>query len=472
MSPQALLTLAVYPLAAASLFLVLPLRRAILAAYILGWMFLPQGRYDLPGVLPDLDRSLSIGIGVLGALAFLDPRRLLSFRPGLIDVPALGVIVTPLFSSISNDLGVYDGLAALSSPLIMFGTPYLLGRIYFSDREGLRQLALAVLVAGVVYAPFCLIEARLSPQLHNWVYGSHQHSFAQVYRLGGWRPMVFLQHGLATAMWMGAATLTGAWLWSTGVLRRPVWVLMLVIVALTTLLCRSLGALFLLGLGAAALVHARASGRAAVMAAILVVAPAYVSLRATGAWTGESFLEALRAVAPPDRVQSVEFRLHNETILAERAMERPVFGWAGWGRALVKGKQGNDETVTDGWWIIKFGQNGVVGLAAFLAASALPVCLFVGRVPARWWARPEVAPAAALATLCALYTVDNLLNAMFNPMATMALGALGGLLRGRALGRRLGVTGPRIPADAGECHAPEAPRRPAVTARSGEVPSV
>lgn len=459
MTAQALLALCAYPLAAAALFLIMPIRRAILAAYILGWMFLPQGRFPMVGVLPHLDRGLSIGIGIFGALCLLDLRRLAAFRPGLVDLPMAAVVITPLFSSISNQLGVYDGLSAVLYRGLIFAPPYLLGRLYFSDREGLRQLALAVLVAGIIYAPFCLIEARLSPQLHHWVYGAHQHQFSQVFRLGGWRPMAFLQHGLATAMWMAAATLTGAWLWSTGVLRRPLWVLMLVGVALTTILCRSLGALFLLALGAAALTHARATGRGVVLASLLVVAPVYVSLRATNAWTGEDLIAALRTVAPEDRVQSVEFRLHNETLLADKAKERLLLGWAGWGRSQVTSKRGNAETVTDGWWIIKFGQNGVVGLVAFLVATSLPVVMFVRRVPARLWSRPEVAPVAALAALCALYTIDNLLNAMLNPMAIMALGGLGGLLRGRGALRRLGVVRTGIPAPAGEGH-PGATRVP------------
>ncbi len=434
---QALLAFAAFPLVAVVLFLLMPLRRAILAAFLAGWMFLPQAQIEIPGVFPDLGRGAILGAAVLAVLVVLDPRRAASFRPGWVDAPMIAFLCVPLLTSISNGLGVYDGLSAIVNRALVWAPAYLLGRVYFSDREGLRQLALAVFVGGLVYAPLCLLEARMSPQLHNWVYGYHQHSFLQTIRLGGFRPQAFMQHGLATAMWMATATLAGAWLYVTGTLRRPLWGLLLVGLALTTVLCRSLGALGLLGLGALVLVNARATRRATVLAAILVVAPVYVTLRATGAWSGESLTSAMKTVLPVDRVQSVEYRLHNETMLADKAKERVLLGWGGWSRALVKTKRGDDASVTDGWWILVFGQNGVVGLVAFLVATALPTVLFLVRVPARLWRRPEVAPAAVLATICALYTLDNLLNAMFNPLATFALGALGGALRGRGALRRL-----------------------------------
>lgn len=430
-TPQVLLAFGAFPLVAVALLLILPIRRAIIASFLLGWMFLPQAELEIPGVLPDLDRAAVLGLSVLGGLYLVDPRRMTSFRPGWIDVPMLAYLLVPLLTSIDNGLGVYDGLSAIAGRALIWAPPYFLGRLYFADREGLRQIAMAVFVAGLVYVPLCLVEARLSPQLHNWVYGYHQHSFLQTVRLGGYRPQGFLQHGLACAMWMATATLAGAWLFTAGLLRRPIWGLLLVGLAVTTVLCRSLGALGLLLLGSATLAYARTTRRATMLAAILVVAPVYVSLRATNTWTGESLLELLRALVPPDRVQSVEYRLHNETVLAERAKEQALLGWGGWGRALVKNKRGDDASVTDGWWILIFGQNGVVGLVAFLVATALPSALLVVRVPGRWWRRPEVAPAAALATICAIYTIDNLLNAMFNPMATMALGAVGGAVADR-----------------------------------------
>jgi hypothetical protein len=416
-----------FPAVAITLFVFLPLRRAILGSFLLGWLFLPQGRLDLPSVLPDTDKGVAIAFGVLLSLSVFDTRRLLSFRPSWVDLPVVVLCAVGFFTSIDNGLGAYDGLSAVLARTLQFGPMWLLGRIYFSDREGLRALALALVIGGLLYVPVCMIEMRLSPQLHRWVWGYHQHSFLQTIRLGGYRPMGFLQHGLALGMWMTCATLLGAWMYLSGDLRRTAWLLLLPGLALTTLLCRSIGALLLLGAGLALLFASRASGRATLVALVLLVAPAYSLTRATGLWSGATAIEMAGRYLPADRVQSFTFRLDNETILADKAMQRPLLGWGGWGRSQVKDRRGEEVSVTDGWWIIVFGQNGVVGLVAFLALSALPVGLFLWRVPARTWSRPWVAPAAGLAVLCALYTLDNLMNAMLNPLHIMALGGLAGL---------------------------------------------
>ena len=36
-----------------------------------------------------------------------------------------------------------------------------------------------LLIGGLIYIPFCLFEIKMSPQLHKWVYGYHQHAFDQ-----------------------------------------------------------------------------------------------------------------------------------------------------------------------------------------------------------------------------------------------------------------------------------------------------
>ncbi|MDR3637128.1 MAG: tetratricopeptide repeat protein, partial [Isosphaeraceae bacterium] len=47
--------------------------------------------------------------------------------------------------------------------------------------------------------------------------------------------------------------------------------------------------------------------------------------------------------------------------------------------------------------------------------------------PARAWSAPSLAPATALAVLSGLYMLDNLSNAMFNPIYLLAAGGLAGL---------------------------------------------
>ena len=114
----------------------------------------------------------------MGAVLF-DGVRVFAFRPKWYDVPTIIVCITPFFSSITNGLGVYDGLSQVFGACTTWGVPYLLARVYYSDVAGSRDLAFVILIGCLVYVPLCLIEVRLSPQLNLWLYGYHQHSFAQ-----------------------------------------------------------------------------------------------------------------------------------------------------------------------------------------------------------------------------------------------------------------------------------------------------
>jgi hypothetical protein len=113
------------------------------------------------------------------------------------DLPMAVWCVCPMFSSLANDLGVYDGLSQSLEQTIVWGVPYWIGRAYFTDFKALRDLALGIVIGGLIYVPFCLVEMRFSPQWHTWSYGYFQHDFTQVFRFGGYRPVVFMEHGLA-----------------------------------------------------------------------------------------------------------------------------------------------------------------------------------------------------------------------------------------------------------------------------------
>src|SRR5439155_21163091 len=97
-------------------------------------------------------------------------------------------------------------------------------------------------IGGLVYVPLCWFEVRMSPQLHVWVYGVRHHAFVQQMRDGGYRPMVFMQHGLMVAMWMAMTSLIGCWLWKAKTIRQigdvPMYVLVPAML-LTVYLCKS-----------------------------------------------------------------------------------------------------------------------------------------------------------------------------------------------------------------------------------------
>ena len=71
----------------------------------------------------------------------------------------------PFVAAIANDLGAYEGLSAMLDQVIAWGLPYLIGRAYFPDLDGLRDLAMGIADRRRwSTSPLCLIEIRLSPQ--------------------------------------------------------------------------------------------------------------------------------------------------------------------------------------------------------------------------------------------------------------------------------------------------------------------
>jgi len=93
--------------------------------------------------------------------------------------------------------------------------PYFIGRVYFTDAESVRELAIGFFISGLIYIPICLFEIRMSPQLSKWLYGFDAGFSGQ--RLGGWRPTGLMASGLMLGMWMTAASLCAVWLWYTEV---------------------------------------------------------------------------------------------------------------------------------------------------------------------------------------------------------------------------------------------------------------
>lgn len=409
------------------LFALMPARRAVLVSFLGAVLFLPQASISLPG-LPDITKISVTSFSVLAAVTMFDTTRLLRFRVSWIDLPMLAWCLAPLPASIVNGLGAYDGAAGSLTEVFNWGIPYLIGRIYFNDLQSLRELAIGIFVGGLVYVPLCLVEVRLSPQLHRWVYGYHQHSFQQTLRFGGYRPMVFMQHGLMVGMWMASASLIGVWLWRNGGLRRLYGIPMTLLVPaqlVTTFLCKSTAAIALL-IGGLCLLFFNQWARLSILVVCLAaIPPLYVTARVRGYWAGEQLITLAEHI-DIERADSLSTRFESETLLAEKAMRQPAFGWGRWGRWRIYDDYGRDITTSDSLWIIALGETGLVGVTALLAAFTLPVLLVLRRVPAGQWHLPTAAPLAALTMIVALYAIDNLINAMGNPIYVLALGGISG----------------------------------------------
>lgn len=411
------------------LFAALQPRRAVLAAYLIGWMFLPMASFKIAGI-PEYSKVTATNVGVLLGVLLFDLGRLTTFRPRLIDLPMAIWCGCSYVSSMQNGLGAYDGASAVVYKVLLWGIPYFIGRIYLTDLRALREAATAVFIGGLVYMPLCLLEIKVSPQLHRWVYGYFQHDFAMTIRLGGYRPMVFMQHGLMVAMWMTTSALCGLWLWQTKSIKR-LWGMpmggLVAALMVTAVLCKSINALFLMGLGIGVLYGVRWFRTRAFVVALVAVAPMYLVLRISGVMDGRALVSLATDLVGKERAESLKFRIDNEDLLVGKAMKQPLFGWGGWNRYRVIDEDGNTQGITDGMWVIAIGENGLVGLTAATTALLLPTLLLTRRLKSRDWSHPLGSAAAVLSIVGALHMIDNLPNGMFNPVYVLAVGGLASL---------------------------------------------
>lgn len=415
------------------LFALLPVRRAVIASAFGGWMFLPEKTAFVIGGLPDLNKNAAIVVAILLATVIFQSDRLLRFRPTRWDIPIVVWCLVPIVSSISNEIGgglgnsIYGGISLMLDMLRTYGLAYLIGRLYFQNFDDLKELALGFFVAGLVYLPLCLLEIRITPQLHRLVYGFHAHSYVQTIRMGGHRPTVFMSHGLMVGMLLTSALVSGMWLWLSKTRKAVCGVPMAVLIAalfVTAVLSRSSGALVLLLVGIGTLVTIRYLNWRWCLVLLLLVPPTYMVTRGVGVWDGDNAVELARSVFGDERAGSLSGRMGNEDLFVEKARERPIVGWSGWGRFLVRSEHGRVLTTPDGLWIIALGQYGLIGLVSITLVLLMPAGVMLKRYPVKLWHSKAFGPTAALVTILMLYMVDCLLNAMIGAPYFIAAGAL------------------------------------------------
>jgi hypothetical protein len=141
-------------------------------------------------------------------------------------------------------------------------------------------------------------------------------------------------------------------------------------------------------------------------------------------WDFASVTTVVAEVMGPQRAESLQFRLDNERLLLDRAAQRRVFGWGANGDSLVVNPDGVIESVADGYWVIALGTNGLVGLFALYTALLLPVPFLLLRIKPELWNTPAFAGVCAVALLLPMHAIDNLFNAMLNPIFILAVGGV------------------------------------------------
>ena len=318
---------------------------------------------------------------------------------------------------------------------------------------------MAFVIGGLVSLPLCVWESVMSPRLHSELYGFRPSSFRMTRRWGGWRPTVFMQHGLAVAAWMGATAVVAWVLWRSKVVASVAMVPIKVVaigLVVGTIALRSTGAaiLVVMLIGAAEVVQ---TSRSRTILMVLLLAPAgYIGLRVAG-WDGDQ-LVSFAARLGEERAGSLNMRLENDAIIVDKAMERPVFGWGGWGRWRVKDPvTGKDITVSDSWWGILVGSTGVFGLVAAYGTFIAPMFVMIRRKTSSRIFDQAQGAAWAVGLAVLLFVIDTLANAMPNSSFMLASGAMAGFVS-RPRRAVAAQTGPPPGVPAGRPPAPPRPR--------------
>ena len=463
----AYLVLALWPFVVWQLWRRLDPGRALIWTILGGYLLLPPlTAFNFP-VIPDLDKVSVPNLMALACALWLVKDRI-SFVPkspigkALIVAYVLspfGTVLTntdPLIfrEAMINGMRIYDSLASIAYQLIAL-LPFFLARRYLGTPEGMRAVLAALAAAGLGYSLPMLVEVVMSPQMNVWIYGFFQHDFWQTVRYGGYRPVVFLPHGLWVAFFAFMALAAAVTLFRhVAPEARPKALVVMVYLAAMLVLCRSAGPL-VYALGVVPLILlVPVRLQLLIAAGLAVVVITYPVLRGAHLVPIDQIL-AFADTLSPERAYSLRFRIENEEILLARAQERPWFGWGGYGRAFthdpITGRQLN---IADGAWVILMGTYGWVGYVAEFGLFALPL-LLLGR-EALMQPKAELSPwVGAVALILGANMTDLLPNATQIPFTWLMAGALLGEAERLAVLRRSAETARR-----------EARNRPGGTART------
>ncbi len=412
-------------------FMVLRPHHAVLFSVIGGWLFLPIAGYDLPG-FPEYNKSTAISIGLILGSFLTRHRREAPFQWKIYDLPIiLWCFFCPIATSLSNSLGLYDGVSGALNHTITYGVPYFVGRIYFYNFRALKDLCLGIIIGGIIYIPLCLFEIRMSPKLHREIYGFFQHSFSQHMRYGGYRPIVFMQHGLMVSLWMALSTTIAFWYWRSSDVKHLKGMPMSVIVvalAVTTVLCKSANGWATLTLGISSYMLYRNFNTIRPFKILLLVIPIYIIMRTSGLIATQDISSAASIFFDEERVLSLAERLHQEDIICAEVLKSPFLGWGGYGRGIPIDIYTGKSLVKarDGMWLISFNTFGFAGLFSLYTSLLLGPWLILNNSKRLIKSNSNsfLTFAILLSLVVIFFSIDTLLNGMFNPVYIVISGAL------------------------------------------------
>lgn len=426
--------LAFWPVFTMMLFILLPAHRALIWSVLGAYLVLPVGTsFEIP-VVPSLDKTVISNLSILlCCFLFVREKWLGALKDPAIVALAATFVLSPFFTAFFNPepliygdrfipaMTMYDALAQAAVNTITL-IPFVAAYGLINNDERRWQVIIILVTAALAYSVLMLIEVRLSPQLHRMVYGFFPHSFGQQMRAGGFRPVVFLGHGLLVAIFcaMAATAAIARWREARGRQRTRAG-LIAIYFGILLVLCKSVGALILAAVFMPFGAFLRAKRVAMIGAVVCIMMLLYPAIRSAGLVPTVTISE-LAGSFSSDRQGSLGVRLINEDQLLQRAAEKPIFGWGSWGRnRLYSPDDGRDLSITDGAWIITLGTWGWVGYLAMLGLLSAGCLSILG---SRRTLKNITPTAAALCILLSINLLDSLPNASLISLTWLISGSI------------------------------------------------
>jgi hypothetical protein len=407
------------------LFRRFPIQVALLINFVGGWAVLPAANYvnrgaDFPywilGTSLESDYFITKAtiLGFTGILVvyLFDRTSFKRFQLTVWDLPMGMWLIAPLLSAIANPGNYKEGWIGEIYQLLAWGSPYLIGRLYFTDTQSLRIAAKSFVIGGLAYIPFCIFEFFTGPRIYALLYGYQPYQLNGAKRFIGYRPVGLLENGNQLGIWMATATLIALWLWRRktaqsilGIPILPVAIALLII----TLLCQSTGAiLLLLALIPFVFVDPRYLSRTVSILLVLGILSFAAFRIANIVSLRELVRDNPKAHAVASYLKSIGkgslgWRLSLDERHIDTALDEPILGYGQW----------------DWWrsgferpwslWLLTFGMYGSVGLVSLEALLLIPALRAV------WFplARSDIGYTNMRHTLSAavlISAIDSLLN--------------------------------------------------------------
>lgn len=443
-----------WPIIAFVFFAALGPSRGLIWSVTFGYLFLPEGYgFSLEG-LPEYNKLSAISAGALipsliyyrrvPQVPTIDPlfRTVMFGCLAVLLVSSFGTYLTNT-ETLVNGPAVRRGLkpwdtVGMTSDLVIWLMPLLLAWRFLRTPDDQRQVLFAVLALGLAYTLLVLFELRMSPQLNNWIYGYFPHSWRQHLRGGGYRPIIFLQHGLWVGFFLFTVVIAAMALGRDKSLPQPLLIVAGFWSLFILMISENLGATMLAFMWVPVVLFLGFRTQMLLVSAVAVIALSYPLLSKASLTPATKLLDVVSTYSP-DRARSFQFRLENEGVLLDRALQKPIFGWGGYSRQRLLDDQGRDQTLTDGLWIISIGQRGWVGFLAFFGLLAVPL-LFLRRAVRQKEMSPAIVGMAVIMAGNLIYLIPN---SALSPIGMMMAGTLAAFVQFGTT--KTGETAPQAP---------------------------